>query len=82
MIEEIKNQLKIEAKNFYLGEMDSDYIRIADKSWKDIKKEVCQNNSYKQENWFIQLHDYEKTLVENLRQKQIQIDADQLIQSQ
>ena len=40
-IENIKTQLKDGAKAFYLGALVSDSTRIGQKTWKDIKEEVC-----------------------------------------
>ena len=72
-IEDIKSQLKDGAKNFYLSEEISDSTRIGSKMWKEIKSEVCRGEIYKKAEWFINLADHMKLLVEDLRKIQIDI---------
>ena len=57
-ITEIKSQIKEAAKRFYLTLEISENTRVSDKVWKDIKDEVCKDESYKEESWYIELKDH------------------------
>ena len=66
-VNKIKSQLKEGAKNFHLVEDISDETRVNSKTWKELKSEVCDGEDYKTSQWFIDLPDHEKTLIEDLR---------------
>ena len=70
-ITEIKSQLKEAAINFYSPEEISENSKVGKKRWKDIKNQVCNEESYKQEAWFTELKEHEKTLVLDLKQIQM-----------
>ena len=49
---------------------------IGEKVWKDVKAEVCKDDSYKDETWFQELSDYHKILLDDLKKLQIEIGVD------
>ena len=52
---DIKAQLKESTKRFFLTEEISENSRIGDKIWKDIKEQVCREDSYRELSWFIEM---------------------------
>ena len=72
-IADIKSQIKDVAKNFHLLEEISDETRVGSKTWKELKSEVCVGEVYKTENWYKELSDHGKTLVEDLRSIQLEV---------
>ena len=81
-IKDIKFQLKEGAINFYFSEEISESTRVGEKKWKDIKDQVCNGESYKQEAWFTELKDHEKTLLSDLKQIQLKLGTDKSIEPQ
>ena len=57
-IADIKQQLKDGAIAFYTPDYISDQTKIGEKTWKDIKEQVCKGESYISESWFIELKDH------------------------
>ena len=78
-IKDIKFQLKEGAINFYFSEEISESTRVGEKRWKDIKDQVCSGESYKQEAWFTELKDHEKTLLSDLKLIQLKLGIDKSI---
>ena len=64
---DIKAQLKESTKGFYLTEEISENTRIGEKTWKDIKVQVCSEDAYERLPWFIEMTWCEQTLISDLR---------------
>ena len=54
-IADFKAQVKDVAKRFYLFDKVSDDSVVGDKTWKDVKQEVCSGEAYMSESWFTAL---------------------------
>ena len=67
----IKSSLCESLKNYYLSELISDTTGFGGKAWKEIKDDVCANDSFRNEIWFTELLDHEKALLYDLRQIQL-----------
>ena len=52
---DIKAQLKVSTKSFFLTEEISENTRIGDKIWKDVKEQVCREDTYRELSWFIEM---------------------------
>ena len=64
---DIKAQLKESTKGFYLTEEISENTRIGEKTWKDIKVQVCSEDAYERLPWFIEMTWCEQNLISDLR---------------
>ena len=51
-IADFKSQVKDAAKRFYLFDKVSDDSAVGDKTWKDVKQEVCSGEAYMNKSWF------------------------------
>ena len=49
----------------------SDQTLLGEKTWKDLKSEVCQSDDYKTKEWFLNLSKDNKELIEALREIQL-----------
>ena len=67
-INQYKGLLKEIAKKFYLHQKISDETVIGQKTWKEMKDEVWNNNQYKEKEWYQKLKYYEKELIEEMKQ--------------
>ena len=65
-IDQYKLALKANAKNFYLNEVSDETI-FGEKTWAEIKGEVCASDSYKAESWYETLPREKKELIEMLK---------------
>ena len=52
---DIKAQLKESTKSFFLTEEISENSRIGDKIWKDIKEQICRDDTYRELSWFTEM---------------------------
>ena len=61
------NSLKSYVKKFYLQENIKEITLIGEETWQKIKEKVCHNESYLQEEWYLNLKPDDKELIEALR---------------
>ena len=59
--------LKAYVKEFYLQDNISDSTEFGDTCWEKIKKKVCQDEEYIEEEWFKKLSEEEKNLIQALK---------------
>ena len=62
----IRCQLIKCANNLYNFKEISDATKIGKKMWKEIRNEVCSGHSYKENPWFVNLTEHQKTLLNDL----------------
>ena len=55
---------------------------LGEKTWKDLKSEVCQSNDYKTKEWFLNLSNDKKELIEALREIQLKTGISEPISPQ
>ena len=54
-------------KKFHLHLEVSDEMTFNNRQWHDLKTEVLTNEEYKTMKWYVDLTDYEKDCIEDLR---------------
>ena len=65
-INDIKAQLVEGADDFYNSDEVSENTKIGEKVWKDIKEQISQGDSFKEESWYKELKDHDKTLLKDM----------------
>ena len=80
-IHEYKLALKANAKLFYLNEVSDDTI-IGEKTWNEIKQEVCATDLYKFKPWYAALKKDKQELVDMLKEIQKKVETGKLIKPQ
>ena len=81
-IYEYKTQLKEKAKKFHLRMEISDFTWFDNRSWSSLKDEVLSSEEYRLQKWYLDLTEYEKELLEDMKKVQQDIGIDQEIKQQ
>ena len=56
--------------------MISDESMLGEKTWNQIKFAVLKDDTYRNEPWFKELKDFQKTLLDDLKQVQLDVGHD------